>query len=601
MALLDGELAGVHDRRDRADGDLLRRALPGAEVVEAGALALACATPGRAGGIWAALAGRLQHPGALRAELGLGEDETIEHALAAGYARWGDVLAERLRGPFALVAWDRDHQRGLLAQDQLGGRSLFTFRDGARLLFATEVSVLLDLLARRPEPDELALTHHLVDHSVPDGRTLYSGIRRIGGGHRLELSDAGQVRRRYWMPRYTPPLGLPRADLAARLRAELTAAIDDAVPADRSSALLLSGGLDSSAVAAIATRRAPRLDAFAAAFPTEPEFDETAWAQRVAEHLGIALSEVAIQQRDPLQAGERWLRVWRLPLPVPGLIIERPLIAAAADQGATVVLDGQGGDELFSTAHFLIADRVRRLRLLAAWRLARRHEWLGADPPLRHVWRVFSEVGLRGAFPPELHERARRRQSPDRYAPDWLRPDLLRLYRDDQDPWRWKRLDGPRWWASHADTLTRGRERADIADYVRRRARLGNLEARSPLLDVGLVELVLTLPPETNFNPVTSRSLVREALHGTLPDAVLARQDKNDYAPLQHRTLLRADNLGYVRGLLDERRALVGAYVDLQKFRRAVLERPPAVGDAGWRGWAVHVWNVVTLEQWLRH
>jgi asparagine synthase (glutamine-hydrolysing) len=600
MALFDGELAGIHERRGPADGNPLRRALPGATVVEAGALALACPAPGRDGAISVALAGRLQHAAALRAELGLDPDAPIEHALAAGYGRWGDHLAERLRGPFALVAWDGERQRGLLAQDQLGGRSLFTYRDGARLLFATEVAVLLDLLARRPEPDELAVAHHLVDHSVPDGRTLYRGIRRIGGGHVIELSDAGQVSRRAWMPRYTPPLQLPRADLAARLRSELTAAVEDAVPPDRSTALLLSGGLDSSAVAAIASRRA-RLAAFAAAFPAEPELDETAWAQRVAEHLGIALDEVAIQQRDPLQAGEQWLRAWRLPLPVPGLIIERPLIAAAADQGAAVVLDGQGGDELFGAAHFLIADRVRRLRPLAAWQLARRHEWMGADPPLRHVWRIFAEVGLRGAFPAELHERVRRRQAPDRYAPSWLRPDLLRLYRDDQDPWRWKRLDGPRWWASHADTLTRGRERADIADYLRRRARLGGLEARSPLLDLGLVELVLRLPPETNFDPVTSRSLVREALRGTLPDAVLARQDKNDYAPLQHRTLLRADNLAYARDLLDERRAEVGAYVDLQKFRQAVLDRPPAVGDAGWRAWAVQVWNVVTLAQWLCH
>ena len=208
---------------------------------------------------------------------------------------------------------------------------------------------------------------------------------------------------------------------------------------------------------------------------------------------------------------------------------------------------------------------------------------------------------MRGAIPPAMHERVRRRRPPDRYAPAWLRPDLLRLYRDDQDPWRWKRLDGPRWWASHADTLTRGRESADIADYLRRRARLGGLEARSPLLDVALVELVLQLPPETNFDPVTSRSLVREALRGALPDAVLARQDKRDYAPLQHRTLLQADNLGYVRRLLDERRAEVGAYLDLRALHRALLDRPPAVGDPGWRGWAVHVWNVVTLEQWLRH
>ena len=103
-------------------------------------------------------------------------------------------------GPFALVAWDRAARRGLLAQDQLGGRSLFTFEDGPRLWFATEVAVLLRLLPRRPEPDELALAYHLVDHSIPDGRMLYRGVSRLGAGASLELSDAGRTARRHWAP-----------------------------------------------------------------------------------------------------------------------------------------------------------------------------------------------------------------------------------------------------------------------------------------------------------------------------------------------------------------------------------------------------------------
>ncbi len=187
-----------------------------------------------------------------------------------------------------------------------------------------------------------------------------------------------------------------------------------------------------------------------------------------------------------------------------------------------------------------------------------------------------------------------------RYAPDWLRPGHARQYRDTHDPWRWKRLDGPRWWASLADTLTRGRETADIADYLRRRGRMGGLEARSPLLDLRLVELALRIPPETSFDPVTSRPLVREALRGALPPEVLARKDKRDFAAMQHETLQRTENLEWARRLLDERRAAVGAYVDLRRLRRDHLDRPPAVGERGWRAWAVNVWNVATAELWLQ-
>ena len=284
----------------------------------------------------------------------------------------------------------------------------------------------------------------------------------------------------------------------------------------------------------------------------------------------------------------------------PGILIETPLIAAAAELGAGVVLDGQGGDELFGAAHFLIADRVRRLRPLSAWRLSHRHPWLGDDPPLRHVRRVFTSVGVRGALAPRLHERVRRRRPAARYTPAWLRRGPAELYRDSQDPWRWKLLDGPRWWASLADTLTRGRETADLADYLRRRGAMGAVEARSPLLDLGLVEFALRMPPETNFDPVTSRPLVREALHGALP-ATSSRGATSATSPRCITGCSRAHrSLERVRRLLDERHAAVGAYVDLRRLHRDHLDRPPAVGDPGWRPWAVHVWNVVTAEQWLR-
>ena len=227
---------------------------------------MACAEPARADGVLAGVAGRVHRPDALREQLGLRPDTAVAEAVAAGYARWGERLLERIDGPFALVVWD-GRRRGLLAQDQLGGRSLFTFLDGPRLCFATEISVLLALLRRRPDPDELALAHHLVDHSVPDGRTLFHGIRRLGGGCLLELSDTGRAERRHWAPRYRPPLRVPRAELAARLRTGLEAAVQDAVPAQTPAPCCSAADWTRQSSPALAAPRAPGLQAISAAFP----------------------------------------------------------------------------------------------------------------------------------------------------------------------------------------------------------------------------------------------------------------------------------------------------------------------------------------------
>ena len=340
--LFAADLAGVHDLRGdlRAD-DVLRRALPGGDRLTDGPLALGGGLAGAAGDVHVRVAGRIDRAAGLRAALGLAPATPVADTVASGYARWGAAVLGHVSGPFALVAWDRAARRGLLAQDQLGGRSLFTFEDGPRLWFATEVAVLLRLLPRRPEPDELALAYHLVDHSIPDGRMLYRGVSRLGAGASLELSDAGRTARRHWAPRYAPPLRAPRPELAAGLRDALTAGVAHAAPAPATGAVLLSGGLDSSVVASLAAPRAPGLRAVSAAFPREPDVDETAWAAMVAERARLALTSVPIEVPDPLAAAEAYGGAWALPLPAPGIVIEAPLIAARAAAATCALRPGR--------------------------------------------------------------------------------------------------------------------------------------------------------------------------------------------------------------------------------------------------------------------
>ena len=287
--------------------------------------------------------------------------------------------------------------------------------------------------------------------------------------------------------------------------------------------------------------------------------------------------------------------------PTPGILIEAPLIAAAARLGAGVVLDGQGGDELFGAAHFLIADRVRRLRPLSAWRLSRRHPWLGDDPPLRHVRRVFTSVGVRGALAPRLHEQVRRRRPAARYTPAWLRRGPAELYRDSQDPWRWKLLDGPRWWAypgRHADARARDRRPCGLPAPARRHGGGPGALAAAAIWGSSNSRCAYR-PRRTSTRSPRGRSCARRCAARCPPTSSRGATSATSPA-LHHRVLASPSNLERVRRLLDERRAAVGAYVDLRRLHRDHLDRPPAVGDPGWRPWAVHVWNVVTAEQWLR-
>ena len=296
---------------------------------------LACAEParadGRAGGHGGAHAAARRPARAARPAPGhrggRGAGGRLPRAGASG-------CSSTSRGPFALVVWDARARRGLLAQDQLGGRSLFTFHDGPRLCFATEIGVLLALLRRRPDPDELALAHHLVEHSVPDGRMLYQGVRRLGGGCLLELSDAGRAERRYWTPRYRAAAAgaAGRARRPAARRAGGGRRRTRCRGQPRRPAAQRRTGLIGRRRARGPARPRPAGDRGRAS----PSRSSTrrAWARRVADDTGLALTTVAIEQREPLDAAEAYLRAWELPLPTPGILIEAPLIAAAARLGA---------------------------------------------------------------------------------------------------------------------------------------------------------------------------------------------------------------------------------------------------------------------------
>ena len=445
-------------------------------VVESGPLSLACSAPS-----WRSEAsGRRRGPravrDALREQLGWARGP-IEKALAAGYARWGSRLLDRLHGPFALVVWSRDESARPARAGPTGRPLAVHLRRRARAFSSRPRSACCSrCCAAAPIPTSSPSSTTSSTTACPMGALLFHGIGRLGGGCLLELSDrvtsSGATGRRDTGRRCSEP----RADLAARLREELRPpwatrwppSEPERTAAQRRTRLVGRGRAGSPA------RAGPEGDRGGVPRRARARRDVrglAGWRTTPASHSPRCRSSA----RDPFRAAEEYLRAWQLPLPVPGHHHRGAADRAAHRLGAEGRVRRPGRrralrrDAVSHRGPSAAAATALGMAARPPASLARPH------PPLRHVWQVFMGGGLRGALPPGLHTRVRRWREPGRYAPAWLRPAHARQYRDTHDPWRWKRLDGPRWWASLADTLTRGRETADIADYLRRRGAHGRL------------------------------------------------------------------------------------------------------------------------------
>ena len=266
----------------------------------------------------------------------------------------------------------------------------------------------------------------------------------------------------------------------------------------------------------------------------------------------------------------------------------------ARSDGVGILLDGEGGDELFGFSRYLLADYVRRGRIFSALRLASRMPAVGDDRRLQRA--VVREFGVKGALPHSAHAFLRHVRgtrslrtvvapAPEREALSGARR-LLELETAVRAA-----LVG-----ASAYTLTGWREVLGH-DGLRRRAEYVGLEGGHPFLDdLDLIELVLRFPPELLFDRRATRPLLREAIRGLVPDDIRLRRDKPSLGSLFYESLQGRTGRRVMR-LLGAGEPEVGAFVSIPAMRKVFLEAPEA--SRGVR-WASTLWRLVMLECWLR-
>ncbi len=270
------------------------------------------------------------------------DTETIVHA----YEEWGEQAFGRLRGMFGIAIWDRRERMLLLARDRAGIKPLHYTMRGERLYFGSEIKSLLAAGAVDREIDPEALDHYLSFLYVPRDRAIFKGVRKLPPGHYLTFKGGRLEVRQYWQIGTAEPFrGTSDEEAAHALESVLADAVESHMVSDVPLGAFLSGGVDSSVVVGLMARASSRpVKTFSIGFD-EPQFDELEHARRVATHFGTDHHEFVVRP-DGLSILDRLIEHFDEPF-ADSSAIPTWYVSEIARRHVTVVLSGDGGDELF--------------------------------------------------------------------------------------------------------------------------------------------------------------------------------------------------------------------------------------------------------------
>jgi asparagine synthase (glutamine-hydrolysing) len=428
--------------------------------------------------------------------------------LVNAFAVWGPGCLQRLNGQFAFAIYDRATEELFCARDRLGIKPFAYVDDGRRFAFASEPKALLGagLAERRLDPD--AVYSYIARGHADPRRSLYSGIRNLAPGHLLHVTRRGLSQTAWWSP---SDRGAENADVPVeQIAALLSDAVRLSMRSDVGVGAYLSGGLDSSAVLALAAgHTGGDVVALTGAFAGAGDLDERPFAREVAAMHRVRHHEVEIELDDLPRQFDRL--IWHLDEPIagPGAFPQLMVSDLAARADLKVVLGGQGGDELFGGY----------LRHRAAYQVSRLRS--GRIAPTAAAGLDLLRLAL--AHGRRVRQTASRVRDAD-LSPAFLErvdPQLRAAARSST-----LRTLGP------AELLTR-----DLTSYLPallavedRVSMAASIESRVPLLDHRLVELITSLPPERHFSGRASKPLLRSAAASHLPASVVARTGKNGFA-----------------------------------------------------------------------
>jgi asparagine synthase (glutamine-hydrolysing) len=516
------------------------------------------------------------------------DTESIVHA----YEQWGEDAFRRLRGMFGLALWDEPKRTLLLARDRAGQKPVHYTERGGRLFFGSEIKSLLAAGAVDPALNMAALDHYLAFLYTPRDASIFEGVRKLPPGHFLRWRDGRAEIKQYWQVGAQETFTGSEEEAVEALGGVLQEAVCSHLVSDVPLGAFLSGGVDSSAVVGMMARASSRpVKTFSIGFD-EPEFDELEHARAVARHFGTDHHEFVVRP-DGLSILEDLIAHFDEPF-ADSSAIPTWYVSEIARRHVTVVLSGDGGDELFGGYdRYLPHPRVARFdRLpLPGLRAAASLTW----PLLPHG--VTGKNFLRHVA----------KDAPGRYL------DSIAMFQADERA----ALYAPSTRAAQAGAAEAALERhfdrfaalphdsrmmrfdfetylpEDVLTKVDRMSMAHSIETRVPILDNLVIDFAATLPAGFKIKNGRRKHILKETLRPMLPPGILDRKKQGFGIPLG--TWFRGGLTGLFSEVLDAPRTRQRGY-----FEQAFVSRLLKEHLAGERDHTLRLWQLLVFELWHR-
>ncbi|HEV2395665.1 MAG TPA: asparagine synthase (glutamine-hydrolyzing) [Candidatus Sulfotelmatobacter sp.] len=526
------------------------------------------------------------------------DTETIVHL----YEEYGKDCVKHLRGMFAFVIWDRRKRALFAARDRLGIKPFYYRWDGKAFLFGSEIKTILAYPGIEAEFNRYCLAEYLAFGYITGQETMFTGISKLMPGHTLELSEGGQPKiERYWdltVQADSPPQ--PEQYYVKTYREQLESAVSSHLMSDVPLGVFLSGGLDSSAVAALTAKiRRDQIQTFAVGYGEE-KFSELPFAREVASHIGSEHHEVRLSREEFFRSLPKLIWHEDEPIVWPSSV-SLYMVAKLARERVTVVLTGEGSDETLA-GYTRYAWTVLNARMDRAYRsvmpdfLRRFVRKTINDSPfsatlhrkLEHTflvrdggsWPSFYYDNFFSAFPaPEQR--------------DLLTPEALEQSGDAYAG------SMAAWERSKGDLLHRLLY-ADINSYLiellmkqDQMSMAASIESRVPFLDHELVEFTARIPAQFSTQGMAGKFILKKAVEDLLPHSIVYRKKMGFPTPWEY--WLAGSQLDDLEAFLLEPKA-----ADRHLFRPDSIQQLFAEHRSNRRDHGNRIWRLLNLETWLR-
>jgi asparagine synthase (glutamine-hydrolysing) len=515
------------------------------------------------------------------------------------YEEYGDEMMQHINGMFAFALWDSKRRRLLIARDRFGEKPLYWGVFDKTLLFASEPKVLLAHPSVRPSLNLQALRQYLSFDYIPAPLSIYEGISKLPAAHKLVIEDGRVTVEPYWHLSYKTVSPIPsEREAAEHLQQLLADSVRMRLVSDVPLGVLLSGGVDSSAIAALAVRASSEaVKTFSISF-SEASFDESAYARGVAKFLGTDHHEERLSASLAANLVSEIGSWMDEPFSDPSLV-PTYLLARFTRKHVTVALGGDGGDELFAGYPMYVGHRwaeiykhvprvlrggiieplvrmlpVKTKNLSLDYKATRFVMGVNYDTVARHhIWF--------GSFTPEEQQRL--------LTPDALAQTDSDIYRDARA--MMEQCEEPDLIKQMQNLDTRLYLAEDILTKVDRASMAVSLEVRAPFLDPRVAEFAASLPTNYKLRGQKTKYILKKAVDELLPRFVTRRSKKGFGVPV-------------AEWLKVKLRPLARDLLSPERVRRAGVFNPEFVSrlqDEHERGVANHrklLWTLLMFELW---